>query len=81
MHIEGYNAIRDVLTTLSMKIGVLWCVAPCSWIPSISDVGIVLICMAEEFPLTIEPLLHSETFVLIGGAACLHISHNNKGEP
>jgi hypothetical protein len=81
MHIEGYNAIRDVLTTLNMNVGVLWCVAPCSWITSSSDGGIVLICMVEEFPLTIEPLLHSETFVLISRAACRHISYNNKGEP
>jgi hypothetical protein len=36
--------------------------------------------MVEEFPLTIELLLQSETFVLIGLAACRHISYNNKEE-
>jgi len=30
MHNEGYNAILDVLTTLTMKVGVLWSGVPCS---------------------------------------------------
>lgn len=81
---EGHNTILDVLTTFAMKVGVLLGVPPCSLvasITSISDEGFVLICRVEDFPWTIEPLLHSENFVLFSRAACRNMSCDNKGKP